>query len=68
MVDEMGQKIIKGEYFLSTLLVDHSLPLNTSDHAASLFKKSFPDSVIAKNNYAQEQKQPNCERNCKVLH
>lgn len=42
------QRVINAECLFSAFLVEHNLPLNVSDHAASLFRKMFPDSEIAK--------------------
>ena len=38
------QEVVKGEVLFSGFLVEHNLPLSTTDHTAKLFRNMFPNS------------------------
>ena len=42
----LNQKVVEAELLFSGFLVEHNLPLSTTDHAAQLFRNMFPDSKI----------------------
>ena len=47
-IANLDQKVVKAKLLFSGFLVEHDLPLTTSDHTAKLFRNMFPDSKIVK--------------------
>ena len=52
----LDKQVINAEVMITNFLIQHNLPLATSDHLSSLFKKIFPDRKIAENYAARRTK------------
>ena len=52
---QLDQQVINAEVMMTNFLVQHNLPLATSDHLGSLFKQVFSDSKIARNQVVPKQ-------------
>jgi len=45
---DRSAKVTHSELLFASFLVEHSIPLSTSDHASPLFRNIFPDSELEK--------------------